>query len=100
MAKLIPRLQFGNHLEKLQGKRSASEFERDTGIARLILTRLKSGAYFPTVEVLDKLNMEIFYRDKETPCPDAAVLAKKTQSRKLARKDIATPLGNRKTIGK
>jgi len=68
MAKTIRPAEFGPFLEQLQGTRSNSEFERETGIARQILHRLKNG-YLPTPAVLDKLGMQMFYEMKPNGTP-------------------------------
>ncbi len=83
MAKLIRSADFGVFLVKLQGSRSITEFERETGVARQILHRLRVGKALPSPEVQDKLGIETFYREKEASVvPTPGTAAKKVTKKK------------------
>jgi hypothetical protein len=68
--KLIRPDQLAQHIIKKQGDKKETEFAVETGLFRQTIRRFKSGKSGrpqALIDALDKLGIEMFYRDKQVP---------------------------------
>lgn len=81
MVKLIEQNEFGDYLRQRQkdSGMTGEEFAATLGVNRITFSRLLNGHTYPSLEILNALNVRIAYVDDSQP---AATAVKKAKAKK------------------